>query len=96
MFVESALEMYTRGQSNTECYELSLWGKSWGFELNELKGDNVKIKVWQGELDPGTTVEMALYIAQETGAELRLVEGKGHMLYFEVWDDVFEWFVTGE
>ncbi|CAG8514312.1 8638_t:CDS:2 [Paraglomus occultum] len=118
MFVESALEMYTRGQSNTECYELSLWGKSWGFELNELKGDNVvrtehddggmeakkgasdnktlRIKVWQGELDPGTTVDMASYIAQETGAELRVVEGKGHMIYFEVWDDVFEWFVTSE
>ncbi|CAG8630697.1 4107_t:CDS:2 [Paraglomus brasilianum] len=118
MFIESALEMYTRGQSNTECYELSLWGKSWGFELNELKGETVvgkdqdggemeakkdasdnktlRIKVWQGALDIGTTVDMAEYIAQETGAELRVVEGKGHMLYFEIWDDVFEWFVTME
>jgi hypothetical protein len=104
MFVESTLEMYTRGQSSTECYELSLWGKSWGFELKELKGDearseankskNLRIKVWQGEHDIGTTPAMAEYIARETGAKLRVVEGKGHMLYFEIWDDVLEWLVT--
>ncbi|GBB95895.1 hypothetical protein RclHR1_02640009 [Rhizophagus clarus] len=94
MFIESALEMYSRGQVETECYEYSLWGKDWGFQLNEI-GGGVKCKVWHGEEDSGTTISMGKYIAlQIPGCEASFVEEKGHLLYFEIWNDVIDWLVT--
>ncbi|CAI2162473.1 58_t:CDS:1 [Funneliformis geosporum] len=94
MFIESSLEMYSRGQIETECYEYSLWGKDWGFQLNEICG-GVKCKIWHGEEDSGTTVSMGKYIAEQIpGCESSFVEEKGHLLYFEIWNDVIEWLVT--
>ncbi|RIA88934.1 Alpha/Beta hydrolase protein [Glomus cerebriforme] len=93
MFIESSLEMYSRGQVETECYEYSLWGKDWGFQLNEI-GGGVKCKVWHGEDDRGTTISMGKYIAvQVPGCEANFVEEKGHLLYFEIWNDVIDWLV---
>ncbi|RGB30349.1 Alpha/Beta hydrolase protein [Rhizophagus diaphanus] len=94
MFIESSLEMYSRGQIETECYEYSLWGKDWGFQLNEING-GVKCKVWHGEEDSGTTISMGKYIAlQIPGCEASFVEEKGHLLYFEVWNDIVDWLIT--
>ncbi|CAG8435687.1 10303_t:CDS:1 [Funneliformis caledonium] len=94
MFIESSLEMYSRGQIETECYEYSLWGKDWGFQLNEIC-DGVKCKIWHGEEDCRTTVSMGKYIAEQIpGCEASFVEEKGHYLYFEVWNDVVDWLIT--
>ncbi|CAJ0840254.1 15246_t:CDS:2 [Entrophospora sp. SA101] len=101
LFIESILEMYTRGQVETECWEYSLWGKDWGFELKNIgknkhrehhddDGDDsssrVKCKAWHGEGDIGTTVEMSKYIAEQIeGCESSFVEKQGHLLYFTIW-----------
>lgn len=143
MFLESTLEMYTRGQVATECWEYSLWGKDWGFRLEEIggregkeeiggpektgsksgsaskidvrsvlsgksskskeskdsrsasridDGNGVKVKVWHGEQDGGTTIAMGKYIASHIpGCESSFVANKGHYLYFEIWNEVLDW-----
>ncbi|RUS15986.1 Alpha/Beta hydrolase protein [Jimgerdemannia flammicorona] len=150
MFLESMLEMYTRGQVSTECWEYELWGREWGFRLDEIGGrvaapgggkemvgskiglrvgskagskadvrsvrsketasrdessissrdesveGGVRVKVWHGEEDGGTTLAMGKYIAEQIpDAEASYVPGKGHYLYFEVWDEVLDWFARG-
>ncbi|CAG8748366.1 5641_t:CDS:2, partial [Racocetra fulgida] len=70
LFIKSSLEMYTRGQVETACWEYSLWGKDWGFNLNEIgKGKDgnigVRCKVWHGEEDYGCTIDMGKYIADQ-------------------------------
>ncbi|CAG8539940.1 10114_t:CDS:2 [Scutellospora calospora] len=70
LFVKSILELYSRGQVETECWEYNLWGKDWGFNLSDIgKGKDgkigVKCKVWHGEEDYGCTVAMGKYIADQ-------------------------------
>ncbi|CAG8644633.1 6065_t:CDS:2 [Ambispora gerdemannii] len=96
MCIESMLEQYSRGQLSTECYEYSLWGKPWGFRLEDIgksgKGESVKCKVWHGEEDIGTTAVMGRYLVDHiSGCESRFVKEKGHMLYFEIWEEVIDW-----
>ncbi|CAG8530660.1 5841_t:CDS:2 [Ambispora leptoticha] len=96
MCIESMLEQYSRGQLKTECYEYSLWGKDWGFRLEDIgklgKEESVKCKVWHGEEDIGATAAMGRYLAEHiSGCESKFVEEKGHMLYFEIWEEVIDW-----
>lgn len=110
MFIESMLEMYTRGQVETDCWEHSLWGKDWGFELNNIgknkhrdhhddDGDDsssrVKCKAWHGKGDMGITAEMSKYIAEQIeGCESSFVENQGHLLYFTIWYEVIDWLIN--
>ena len=70
-------------------YELSLWGKPWGFSLREIPSD--KVCIWHGSLDNGTTIAMGKYIASEIGCKLVEFPDRGHMLLFTILDDVIAW-----
>ncbi|RHZ60883.1 hypothetical protein Glove_350g107 [Diversispora epigaea] len=134
MFLVDGLEVYSRGQVDTLCWEYSLWGKDWGFKLKDIgkyneegseydeeggddddddknkdnkdrNNDNnhdkverkkgVKCKVWYGEKDCATTAAMGKYIAEQIeGCESHFVKEKGHLLYFEIWDEVIEWLIS--
>ncbi|CAG8701139.1 3717_t:CDS:2 [Cetraspora pellucida] len=102
LFVKSILEMYTRGQVETACWEYSLWGKYWGFNLKDIgKGidgnPGVRCKVWHGEEDYGCTIDMGKYIADQIeGCEACFVKNLGHMLYFTAWDDIIDWCIMDQ
>ncbi|CAG8625302.1 3533_t:CDS:2 [Dentiscutata heterogama] len=102
LFVKSILELYSRGQEETECWEYSLWGKDWGFNLSDIgKGKDgkrgVKCKVWHGEEDYGSTAAMGKYIADQIdGCESCFVEKLGHMVYFTAWDEIIDWCIVDQ
>ncbi|CAG8640372.1 6278_t:CDS:2 [Dentiscutata erythropus] len=102
LFVKSILELYSRGQEETECWEYSLWGKDWGFNLSDIgKGKDgkrgVKCKVWHGEEDYGSTAAMGKYIADQIeGCESCFVEKLGHMVYFTAWDEIIDWCIADQ
>lgn len=89
LFCESGMELASRNQSDAIAYEYSLYGKPWGFELNGIPPHLVGI--WHGTLDAGTTIAMGKLLADSIGCESHFIEGKGHMLIFEIIDDVVEW-----
>ncbi|CAG8466340.1 4545_t:CDS:2 [Diversispora eburnea] len=87
MFLTDGLEVYSRGQVETVCWEYSLWGKDWGFKLKDI--------VWYGEKDYTTTAAMGQYIAEQIeGCESHFAKERGHLLYFEIWDEVIEWLIS--
>ncbi|CAG8573506.1 6966_t:CDS:2 [Racocetra persica] len=102
LFIKSSLEMYTRGQVETACWEYSLWGKDWGFNLNDIgKGKDgnigVRYKVWHGEEDYGCTIDMGKYIADQIkGCETCFDKKLGHMVYFTAWDDIIDWCIMDQ
>ncbi|KAG2494835.1 hypothetical protein HYH03_007075 [Edaphochlamys debaryana] len=108
MFLESALELYSRGQEEAVAREaIAFAGRPWGLDLGACAAGPTRVAVWQGALDRGCTPAMASCLVErlnggsggvgggedggEGRARLRLVEGAGHMLYFDVWGDVVAW-----
>jgi len=92
MFLQSGLECQTRGQWKTEAYEYSLWCKNWGFKLEDIK---TKVVVWQGSADTGTTLNMAKYISDKIpNCKMNVVENTGHMLFFQIWNEVLDFLVS--
>ncbi|KAJ3090850.1 hypothetical protein HK102_002451 [Quaeritorhiza haematococci] len=94
-FLKSILETRRRRQGITDFEEIRMWTKDWGFALEEVQ---VKTRIWQGEEDHACTPAMGRFIAEKMGedcAECRIVREFGHMLYFEVWDQVMDW-ISGE
>ncbi|KAF0498885.1 alpha/beta hydrolase [Gigaspora margarita] len=102
LFVKSILELYSRGQQETECWEYSLFGKDWGFDLSDIgKGKDgklgVKCKVWHGEEDYGCTIAMGKYIADQIeGCETCFVENLGHLVYFTAWNEIIDWCIADQ
>ncbi|KAJ3319829.1 hypothetical protein HDV06_005879 [Boothiomyces sp. JEL0866] len=91
MFCASTMEIYSRSQMDIESDEYALWGRDWGFNLREIKAE---VSVWQGALDPGTTVPMAEYIAKKIDCPLIVKYGQGHMLYFSMFEQITRWLLV--
>jgi pimeloyl-ACP methyl ester carboxylesterase len=89
LFIDSMRENYSRKQAHAIADEYALWGKDWEFELSAINGATAK--VWHGEKDLGTTIQMGRYIAKEINCELVSVPDKGHMLFFDVLNQVLDW-----
>lgn len=87
VFVESALEIYSRDWiAGVEAHEYTLWASPWGFDLHEI---SCPVRIWCGLNDRATTPAMAKFVAESVvDGVVEFVEGKGHLLIFEVWDDV--------
>jgi len=63
--------------------------KDWGFKLEDLK---CKIKLFWGEDDGGCTPVMGRYLASKIpNCETNFVKDKGHLLFFDVWDEMISW-----
>ncbi len=60
----------------------------WGFRPDELVGRTGPTSVWQGTADTLVPEAWGRELAQEIGAELHLVEGAGHFVAVERWDQV--------
>jgi len=60
----------------------------WGFRADELADRTGPISVWQGTADPLVPEAWGRELARELGAELHLVEGAGHFLAVERWDQI--------
>eukprot|EP01112_Ceratiomyxa_fruticulosa_P003977 TRINITY_DN142_c0_g1_i4.p1 TRINITY_DN142_c0_g1~~TRINITY_DN142_c0_g1_i4.p1 ORF type:complete len:356 (+),score=48.85 TRINITY_DN142_c0_g1_i4:305-1372(+) len=92
LFLQSGLEVHSRGQWKSEAYEYTLWCKDWGFKLEDIK---TKCTVWQGELDTGTTLNMGKYISKRIqNSKFNIVPNTGHMLFFQIWPDVVDFLVS--
>ncbi len=76
----------TRQGLDAFVWEVQLVSRDWGFELEEIE---VPVWIWHGEQDNSTPVGMAREMAgQIPGAELRIVQGVGHMLVATRWEAV--------
>lgn len=76
----------TRQGLDAFVWEVQLVSRDWGFELSDVE---VPVGIWHGAEDNSTPVGMARAMARDIpGAELRIVEGIGHMLVAAHWDDV--------
>jgi pimeloyl-ACP methyl ester carboxylesterase len=76
----------TRQGLDAFVWEVQLVARDWGFELSDIE---VPTWIWHGAEDNSTPVGMARAMARSIpGAELRIVEGIGHMLAAAHWDDV--------
>jgi len=92
LFLQSGLEVHSRGQWKSEVYEYSLWCKDWGFKLDDIKS---KVVVWQGSHDTGTTLNMGKFICDKIpNCKINVVENTGHMLFFQIWNEVLEFLVS--
>jgi len=92
MFLQSGLEVHSRGQWKSEAYEYTLWSKDWGFKLDDIK---TKCTVWQGALDTGTTLNMGKFISTKIpNSKFNVVPNTGHMLFFQIWPDVLDFLVS--
>jgi len=94
LFLTSALEICTRQQSQTEIYDWKLFADNWGFELKEIQ--HSKVCVYHGKDDAGTTIQMGEFIHQSiANSKAKFVEGKGHLLLFDIWEEIVESLVDG-
>ncbi|KAI8914282.1 chitin synthase-domain-containing protein [Gorgonomyces haynaldii] len=85
LFIDSEMELASRHQYPAICYEFTLWGQDWGFQLSDIKHPH--ISVWHGALDSGTTIQMGRHIASEIGCPIFEFSDLGHMLLFDQMDD---------
>jgi len=87
LFLANALENYSRHAEDNELQEYVCFVSPWGFQLGDIKCKNITI--YHGTADQGTTICMGRYIHQQIeGSRNVFVEGKGHLLFFEVWNEV--------
>lgn len=92
LFLISEYELVSRGQFESIANEYVLWGKSWGFPLNNLKVD---IQVWHGKDDNATTIGMGRYLAAQIDCPLIEVVDGGHFLIFDYLPSILEWIKSG-
>lgn len=52
-----------------------MWGKPWDFELGDINVDPEYIRVWHGEKDAGTTIQMGIHIADKLKCRLVKIPG---------------------
>ena len=84
------LELASRNQADSMALEFSLFGKPWGFSLKEMAAE--KVCIWHGGKDNGTTLAMGKSLADQIGCQLIEFPEHGHLLLFEIVQDVVAWF----
>lgn len=86
---QSVFEMYSKNQYKTECDEYASYWKDWGISFDF---HHTKIQIWQGTLDQGVTVAMAQYLSTLLNDCPIIFKEQGHFMYFEVFDEILNWF----
>ncbi|GFR40883.1 hypothetical protein Agub_g1535 [Astrephomene gubernaculifera] len=91
LFLESAMEIYSRAQEGAVHREnVNFAGRPWGFDLKTCR---TPVTIWQGGKDKGCTVNMATHLEASMGPGVKatIFPDEGHMVYFNVWDQVVGW-----
>lgn len=69
--------------------ELSLFSRGWDFEL---AGISCPIKIWHGLADRYVPSTTSIYVAKQIpGAELVLLENRGHFMIIDMMDELITW-----
>ena len=69
-----------------------VFGAPWGFEPSEI---TVPVHVWQGDADDLVPPAWGPRLADAIpGARLTVVPDAGHFLWYDHWDDIFDWLLT--
>jgi pimeloyl-ACP methyl ester carboxylesterase len=85
MFLSSYREG-TRQGTEAFAHEVELVARPWGFSLGDIA---VPTTLWHGTADTSTPVTMARALAAAIpGAELRLLQGEGHLVFLSHWRDI--------
>jgi len=89
-FAISSSEIYSRRQDETDFLETQLFAIDWQFKISDIKASNVLI--YGGEDDKGCNKTMTKFLHENIkGSELRLVKDKGHLLFFDIWNDALQY-----
>ena len=89
MFIECGLDnALTDNGVETEAREYALFGANWGFDLGAIA---CPVYQWSGSMDRGSVPNIAKHL-QDTipNCESKLVDGKGHLVFFDVWNEILD------
>jgi len=89
LFVESALEMYSRDDCvKAEGRAYQLYARNWGFSLKEITCPTF---LYGGSEDRATTQHLGDYIAATIpNCTASFIDGKGHLGFFEFFPDALQ------
>lgn len=75
-------------QSSGMVTEYRVMVQPWGFRPHDLREVAGSISVWQGTADTLISEAWGRELAEEVGAELHIVEGAGHFVAVDRWEQV--------
>lgn len=74
---ENYKEAFRQGVKGPE-YDLKLYTKNWGFNLNQIK---IQVYLWYGEDDKNVSLNMGKYYASQIKrSKLKVYPGEGHLI----------------
>jgi pimeloyl-ACP methyl ester carboxylesterase len=85
--IDSIVEAFRGGPQGT-AYELELFSRPWGFEVEDIK---IPVYLWHGEADAIVPVSLGRYLADHIPyCQARFIPKAGHLWIFEGYEEIFQ------